>query len=410
MSKSEFQQHVSQCLTHICDLAFLETSPLASFASTQKGARRSRGKSLRKAIWASIQALRPPDGTASDDMAWRAYRILEGRYLAGLDHADLEQSLSLSKSHYYREHARAVKALASILWQEWGSEDGVDGVPASTDPGALAMAELASMARQEAPEAVDVAEVLRDLLGLLEPDARGKGVSIKSFFPEDTSRVHCSPGVLRQCLLVPLSRAINCLEEGLLRVRLCSVARRIRVEIVASGARRQVQPDVDCDLIEGFVQLAGGEVSFEEARDRASICIWLPVLADRGTVLLVDNNDELALLFTRYLQGEPWVLLHAKTVAEALRVAVQQPIAAILLDVLMPHEDGWHLLRDLKSSPRLAQIPVLICSVLNQPRLALSLGAIGYLQKPVARDDLLAALDRWGYSAKKGPAGSPLAR
>jgi CheY-like chemotaxis protein len=65
----------------------------------------------------------------------------------------------------------------------------------------------------------------------------------------------------------------------------------------------------------------------------------------------------------------------------------------ILLDVLLPDVDGWGLLVDLQTDPASREIPVILCSVTRDERLALSLGADLYLPKPVWRQQLLGALD-----------------
>jgi Amt family ammonium transporter len=62
----------------------------------------------------------------------------------------------------------------------------------------------------------------------------------------------------------------------------------------------------------------------------------------------------------------------------------------------MPDEDGWEILMRLKSDPKSEDIPVIICSVLNEPQLGRALGAVDYLTKPVSQQALLQALAPWG--------------
>ena len=88
-------------------------------------------------------------------------------------------------------------------------------------------------------------------------------------------------------------------------------------------------------------------------------------------------------------------MTHAESVAEAIALCEQHAFDCILLDVLMPGEDGWHLMSWLRRSPEAASIPVVVCSVLDQPELAISLGATGYLRKPVTQEQLRLALQRW---------------
>jgi CheY-like chemotaxis protein len=59
---------------------------------------------------------------------------------------------------------------------------------------------------------------------------------------------------------------------------------------------------------------------------------------------------------------------------------------------MMPEMDGWELLQRLRSHPSTAAIPVIICSVFNDPELAYSLGASTILTKPVKQTDLVDAL------------------
>jgi CheY-like chemotaxis protein len=67
----------------------------------------------------------------------------------------------------------------------------------------------------------------------------------------------------------------------------------------------------------------------------------------------------------------------------------------IILDVLLPQEDGWELLMSLRADDRTRDIPVIVCSVLREPQLARSLGASAHLPKPVTQGALLEALTPW---------------
>jgi len=57
----------------------------------------------------------------------------------------------------------------------------------------------------------------------------------------------------------------------------------------------------------------------------------------------------------------------------------------------------------LRGHPRTGQIPVVVCSVLKEQDLALSLGAAGFLPKPVSQAALLAALARLNLAAAARP-------
>jgi CheY-like chemotaxis protein len=77
-----------------------------------------------------------------------------------------------------------------------------------------------------------------------------------------------------------------------------------------------------------------------------------------------------------------------------IALARREAPAAITLDVLMPGMDGWAVLGKLKDDPALADIPVVMVTILDERRLGFALGATEYLTKPVKREELLEALER----------------
>ena len=65
----------------------------------------------------------------------------------------------------------------------------------------------------------------------------------------------------------------------------------------------------------------------------------------------------------------------------------------ITLDVLMPDIDGWTVLAALRGNPELADIPVVMATITDdQQHKGMTLGAAGYLTKPIDRDRLIALL------------------
>jgi CheY-like chemotaxis protein len=67
----------------------------------------------------------------------------------------------------------------------------------------------------------------------------------------------------------------------------------------------------------------------------------------------------------------------------------------VILDLLMPHKDGWEVLAELRTNPATADIPVVLCSIVDEQGMGLALGANDYLVKPVRADRLQAAIQRW---------------
>jgi len=67
---------------------------------------------------------------------------------------------------------------------------------------------------------------------------------------------------------------------------------------------------------------------------------------------------------------------------------------AITLDIMMPGMDGWQVLEELKGNPDTQDIPVIVCSIIEQQERGFSLGAADYLLKPILEEDLVNAINR----------------
>ncbi|MBU0594290.1 MAG: response regulator [Gammaproteobacteria bacterium] len=113
-----------------------------------------------------------------------------------------------------------------------------------------------------------------------------------------------------------------------------------------------------------------------------------------NTILVVEDNPQAAKLLSLYLVQAGYEVLVACNGQQALRFAAECHPLAITLDILLPDQDGWQVLSELKASPVTRDIPVVIVSVLDRQTLGFHLGASDYLVKPVDRTELLHALKR----------------
>jgi PleD family two-component response regulator len=68
---------------------------------------------------------------------------------------------------------------------------------------------------------------------------------------------------------------------------------------------------------------------------------------------------------------------------EGLKRAKERHPLAITLDILMPDIDGWTVLAALRGDPQLADIPVVIATIVEERRKGMALGTVGYLTKPI---------------------------
>jgi CheY-like chemotaxis protein len=79
-------------------------------------------------------------------------------------------------------------------------------------------------------------------------------------------------------------------------------------------------------------------------------------------VLIVDDDPDMRFFLCNLLGGCGYTTIHAGDRRDGLRKAKREKPALIILDVMMPNEDGLQLYRDLKEDLRLKSIPVIMVS------------------------------------------------
>jgi len=127
-------------------------------------------------------------------------------------------------------------------------------------------------------------------------------------------------------------------------------------------------------------------------QDAARITESLP--ASAAVVLVIDDDALVADLLRRTLVKDGYRVEYAENGEKGLQLARQLRPDAITLDVMMPGMDGWQVLTRLKSDPELADIPVILLSIVNDRKTGFALGATEYLTKPFDRERLAAVLGR----------------
>ena len=152
-----------------------------------------------------------------------------------------------------------------------------------------------------------------------------------------------------------------------------------------------------------FTMPAGRAAAEESAPEDAGASeTWPP--RERPLVLIVDDEAPARELLASWLEPEGYELIAAGSSADALAKAVEHVPDAITLNMLMPGKGGWDTLYALKKTPVTAGIPVIVVTVVDEPKIGLALGAAEYLVKPVDKEVLLEAVRRFVGPGSNGPA------
>lgn len=165
-------------------------------------------------------------------------------------------------------------------------------------------------------------------------------------------------------------------------------------------------------LVRQLVELHGGRVRAESegAGMGSRFTVWLPVLSsgeDRITgarplagalsgvrVLVVDDSDDTIAMLSHLLKSAGAEVHTASSGAEALNRTEREGFDVILSDLSMPGMDGFELLRELKSRPKTAGVPVLAVTGFGQTEDVERTRAAGFfthLSKPVQLSRLIEA-------------------
>lgn len=108
-----------------------------------------------------------------------------------------------------------------------------------------------------------------------------------------------------------------------------------------------------------------------------------------ATILTIDDDPNVLDLMARVYQREGFRPVSANSGVEGLDLARKLRPDLITLDIMMPEMDGWAVLQRLKDDPELCDIPVIMVSIVENRPMALDIGALASLTKPIAWDRLL---------------------
>ncbi|MCB0166710.1 MAG: response regulator [Anaerolineae bacterium] len=387
-TETDFFQQVRDALNHLYDYGYLEKQPLARLYWPEESESIKQAQRLHRLLLESIEELHPPAASNTGTSRAEYYLLLVYRYIEERPLPDIMQELGYSRRQFFRQQQKATEMLASILHEK---------VPAKQPPPESNDHLEDELERFRARRrAIDPLEALKGTLEIIELLAEQHHVSLTVDLPESLPLIYGSRTVLRQVFLNSLSCLISQPHNREVHLHASHHKSAVIVEITAKTD--QTHPAEPAPQQPGsiyhLVKLLGGTWSTEKLDRRHYVWQFKFPANVEKTLLVVEDNEGVINAFRRYLVGYNYRVISATTGAEAIQLAQEVQPSIITLDVMIPGQDGWEILHALKRHTRTKEIPVVICSVLQDPTLAHSLGAAAYLRKPVVQTDLLTMLDR----------------
>ena len=105
-------------------------------------------------------------------------------------------------------------------------------------------------------------------------------------------------------------------------------------------------------------------------------------------ILIIEDDLAFAGILADMVKVHGFSVLVAAEGESGILLAEQFQPSAIILDVMLPYIDGWGVMRSLKDNPDTRHIPVHFLTCLEERQKAMSMGAIGFVTKPVSGEQL----------------------
>lgn len=279
---------------------------------------------------------------------------------------------------------------------------------------------------------VNMSDVTNSVLSTMTGLIKDKPITLRRVIQPDLPSVRADAIRIRQVMINLLSNAAKFTDEGEIVVSLevkPGMADRPELVVSVTDTGPGIAPQDQGKLFQPFsqvddsptrktggtglglsicqhlIQMHGGRIGVNSTMGKGSTFYFtLPLyrrekdlegLQTNGKVILaIDDDPQVISLYERYLQPQGYQVIALTDPSRAVeRVRHLKPFA-ITLDIMMPGIDGWQVLGNLKSDPETHDVPVIICSIIEDQEKGFSLGAADYLVKPILEEDLVNSLDR----------------
>lgn len=395
----EFEILVKESLSNLFDYAAMETTPLSVLFATYSEQSGSKGEFLRKLILESIDTLKPND-KAFDANAneWRTYTILNQRYIENLNSLDVARNLSISERQLRRYQRKAVEALAYRLWDRYQTIN-----PEARQTTSASDSNIKEFIVNL--EEINLWEVVSGVNKLLAATTSEDHVELKTQNNETLWLIESDRIILRQILIGLMNQFFQLLQEYETPNRLLTFSFFRDEEKTTLNIDAPIY--IEAGILSNFhtpelkknLNFWSQEINIQinekhsKEQNKSGLILEFPH-PQKKLILVVDDQEPALRMYERYLSRTKLKIVGLTKPSKVVSRAKELKPALIVLDIMMPKVDGWEVLQSLKLDEGTRNIPVIVCSAWGEPELATSLGAVGFLKKPVIQRDLLAIIQK----------------
>jgi len=287
--------------------------------------------------------------------------------------------IGVSLRQAYRDLRRGQELVSALLWHQLNKADTTPQQVTSVN------AELTRLG--DNTHVATLQGILDSAIRPIQILADKYQIAIHINAPTNPVSVTTNLTMSQQILTHVLSQIVQQIHPTSLNIGLTEDSLSVRIYYPGDiQSPLQIKP-----VIQQMMDRIGWEIQYKTGQNVQEII--LKAIQRSALIVLMDDNEGLTHLLQRYLTDEAYSVMSVPNTEGGLQIIEQLQPDAIILDVMMPGIDGWEVLQRLKTRRETQFVPVVICSVINDPELAFALGASRYLPKPVTREALLLALN-----------------
>jgi CheY-like chemotaxis protein len=392
-----YLRQLRDALKHLYDPDLLRRNPLAQAFGVAN--RLDTPSALQRILIEAIEALNPRRGAAARSLSAAGYEALYYHFVEKLSPQEVADQMGICVRHFRRKQSAALDTLAEHLKTQFDLP-----APAAHLPPTLAAnpieieQELTWLKNSTQRGFSDPQAILPPVIDLAQKLSRQHHVHLGLSLEASLPALAVEAVAVRQMLLglfsVALPRAADGQVQFTAHISGYDVEFHIHSEDYPSGPKPILDGETaSLNLAQKVADLCGGRLTLTVDTRAFDAVLQLPAL-EQLPVLVIDDNADALQLLQRYATGTRYRLTTLQNPQQALETAQQTRPQVIVLDVMMPHADGWEVLERLKTHPDTSHIPIIVYTILAQKEFATLLGAHAFLQKPVSQQAFLAILDR----------------